>query len=76
MPKGIEKEKENTMSEEEGGGGKEMTFDEFYKFDIKANHPNQQTCKIWIKFSKDRLYLYHALDIIIIREITVYLKII
>ena len=30
MPKGIEKEKENTMSEEEGGGGKEMTFDEFY----------------------------------------------
>ena len=56
MPKGIEKEKENTMSEEEGGGGKEMTFDEFYQFDIKANHPNQQTCKIRIKFSKDKLH--------------------
>ena len=61
MPKGIEKEKENTMSEEEGGGGKEMTFDEFYQFDIKANHPNQQTCKIRIKFSKDQLYFYHQL---------------
>ena len=66
MPKGIEKE--NTMSEEEGGGGKEMTFDEFYQFDIKANHPNQQTCKIRIKFSKDRLYSYHPLEIIIIRD--------